>query len=76
MIGGMVTMLLFSYANWDEILRVCLGFCSNVMEDHEGIKNDNLRRLGGIPDDSGESAKPIIHRQTEALEEEHHVTTV
>jgi hypothetical protein len=69
-------MLLFSYANWDEILRVCLGLCGNVMDDREGIKNDNLRQLGGIPGETGGNAKPLINQPAEALEEEHHVTTV
>ena len=69
-------MLLFSYANWDEILRVCLGFCDKVMDGREGIRNDNLRQLGEIPGDPGERAEPLINQSVEALEEEHHVTTV
>ncbi len=72
----MVIMLLFSYANWDEILRVCLGFCDKVMDGREGIRNDNLRQLGEIPGDPGERAEPLINQPVEALEEEHHVTTV
>lgn len=27
---GMIQMLLFSYANWDEILQVCIGLCDDV----------------------------------------------
>lgn len=68
-------MLLFSYANWDEILRVCLGFCDKFEGDLEGIKNDNLRRLGGISGDTGESANPLIDQPAVAVEEDHHVTT-
>jgi len=69
-------MLLFSYANWDEILRVCLGLCGHGVDQVEGIKNDNLRRLGGEPGGTGETAKPLIKQQVEAKKEEHHVSTV
>ena len=61
-------MLLFSYANWDEILQVCIGLCG----DHEGIKNDNLHRLGGIPGNPGERTEPLINEPAEALERERH----
>ena len=59
----MVKMLLFSYANWDEILQACIGLCGD-----EGIKYDNLHRLGGIPGNTGEGTEPLINEPAEALE--------
>lgn len=60
-------MLLFSFANWDEILQICKGLC----DDHEGIQNDNLHRPGGIPGYPGERTAPVTNEPRETLERLH-----
>lgn len=42
MIWGMIQMLLFSYANWDEILQVCIGLCDDYLPLNPGERTEPL----------------------------------
>lgn len=75
-LGG-INMLLFSYANWDEIVKVCMGLCGNDMGNKtEGIKNDNLWKPGEGPGQPNRVKDPMARIQDEWLEKEKEVTTV
>ena len=71
-------MLLFSYANWDEILKVCIGLSGNdVGNKTEGIKNDNRWRLGEEdPGQPNQVMEPMVRIPEEWLEKEKEVTRV
>ncbi len=70
-------MLLFSYANWDELLRVCIGLCGNLLDGNpEGIKDDNQLKIGEKPVISKKIADPVFKVPEEAIEVEEQTTPV
>lgn len=70
-------MLLFSYANWDELLRVCIGLCGSMLDGNpEGMKGDNQMQAGENPVISPGMMDPVLNLPEDLIKVEEQTTPV